>query len=124
MEEKKKPIEKKEEQKKLTYEQLEQIAGNLQAQCQQLHNQLRDTQRVIAEFNEVGMLLDILDKADEILGYSLKDPILRYMIDALAADKLQGISHNNVWIFAGYMLSCCFPHPWSSGASCLLRGSR
>jgi len=36
------------------------------------------------------------------IGYSLKDPILRYIIDALAADRMQGMQHNNVWIFAGY----------------------
>ena len=54
----------KEEQKKLTYEQLEQVAANLQRQCQQLYEQLRGAQNVIDNFNEVEMLLSILDKAE------------------------------------------------------------
>jgi hypothetical protein len=54
----------KEEQKKLTYEQLEQVAGNLQRQCQQMYDQLREAQNVINNFNEVEMLLYILDKSE------------------------------------------------------------
>ena len=55
---------KEEENKKLTYEQLEQVAGNLNAQCQQLHSQLRSAQNTIAQVNEIGMLLDILGKSE------------------------------------------------------------
>lgn len=54
----------KEEPKKLTYEQLEQVAGNLQRQCQQLYDQLKGAQNVIDSFNEVEMLLSILGKAE------------------------------------------------------------
>ena len=54
----------KKEEKKLTYEQLEQVAGNLNAQCQQLHSQLRSAQNTIAQVNEIGMLLDILGKSE------------------------------------------------------------
>ena len=54
----------KKEENKLTYEQLEQVAGNLNAQCQQLHSQLRSAQNTIAQVNEIGMLLDILGKSE------------------------------------------------------------
>lgn len=64
MEEKKKKTEEVKEPKKLTYEQLEQVAGNLNKQCQELWNQLQETKRVISEFNEIGMLLEILDKSE------------------------------------------------------------
>ena len=50
--------------KKLSYEELEQIAGNLNQQCRQMQNQIRSMQNVIAEFNEIGMLLDVLDKSE------------------------------------------------------------
>ena len=49
---------------KLTYEQLEQVASNLNDKCRQLYKQLQDAQAVIAEFNEIGMLLAILDKSE------------------------------------------------------------
>lgn len=57
---------KKEEgsQPKLTFEELERIAVDLQNQRDQLRNQLRSAQSIIAEFNEIGMLLDILDKSE------------------------------------------------------------
>ena len=55
---------KKEENQKLTYEQLEQVAGNLNAQCQQLHSQLIAAQNTIAQVNEIEMLLDILGKSE------------------------------------------------------------
>ena len=51
-------------QEKLSYEQLEQLAGNLNKQCQQFYNQLQEANRTISEFNEIGMLLDILDKGE------------------------------------------------------------
>ena len=54
----------KKEENKLTYEQLEQVAGNLNAQCQQLHSQLKSAQNTIAQVNEIGMLLDILGKSE------------------------------------------------------------
>lgn len=51
-------------EEKLTYEQLEQLAGNLNKQCQQFYTQLQEANRVISEFNEIGTLLDILDKSE------------------------------------------------------------
>ncbi|MBP3279015.1 MAG: hypothetical protein J6M44_08690 [Butyrivibrio sp.] len=50
--------------KPLTREQLEQLAGNLQRQCQQFYNQLQEANQVIANFNEIGMLLDILGRSE------------------------------------------------------------
>ena len=49
---------------KLSYEQLEQIAGNLNHQCQQMQQQIRNMQQALAEVNEIGMLLDILGKSE------------------------------------------------------------
>jgi hypothetical protein len=52
------------DQEKLSYEQLEQIAGNLNQQCRQMQEHIRSLQNAIAEFNEIGMLLDVLDKSE------------------------------------------------------------
>ena len=49
---------------KLTYEQLEQLAGNLNNKCQQLYSQLKEANRMITEFNEIEMLLSILGKSE------------------------------------------------------------
>lgn len=49
---------------KLTYEQLEQVANNLNKQCQQMYGQLQEANRVISEFNEIDMLLSILGKSE------------------------------------------------------------
>lgn len=49
---------------KYTYEQLEQIAGSLHAQCMQLQNNLNEAQGVIAGFNTVGMLMSIVEKGE------------------------------------------------------------
>ncbi len=51
-------------QEKMTYEQLEQLAGNLNRQCQQFYQQLQEANRVISDFNEIGMLLDILGRSE------------------------------------------------------------
>ena len=52
------------QQDKLSYEQLEQIAGNLNQQCRQMQEHIRNLQNAIAEFNEIGMLLDVLGKSE------------------------------------------------------------
>ena len=52
------------EQKKLSYEELEQVAGNLNKQCQQMYSKLQEADRVISEFNEIGMLLSVLEKSE------------------------------------------------------------
>ena len=41
-------------QEKLSYEQLEQIAGNLNQQCRQMQQVINNQQQAIAEFNEIG----------------------------------------------------------------------
>ena len=52
------------QQEKLSYEQLEQIAGNLNQQCKQMQQVINSQQQIIAEFNEIGMLLDVLGKSE------------------------------------------------------------
>ena len=52
------------EGQKLTYEQLEKVAVDLQNQRNQYYSQLQKAQSVIAEFNEIGMLLEILAKSE------------------------------------------------------------
>lgn len=49
---------------KIPYEQLEQIAGQLNQQCRVLQQQLVQAQNTIAEFNEIGMLLGVLGKSE------------------------------------------------------------
>jgi hypothetical protein len=49
---------------KLSYEQLEQLVNNLNRQCQQFYSQLQEANKIISEFNEVGMLLSILEKSE------------------------------------------------------------
>lgn len=46
---------------KLTYEQLEQVANNLNNQCKQMYDKLMEAQKIIADFNEIGMLLSIIE---------------------------------------------------------------
>lgn len=57
-------MEAQKEQKKLSYEELEQVANNLNKQCQQFYQQLQEANHVISEFNEIEMLLSILDKSE------------------------------------------------------------
>ncbi|WP_182057617.1 anti-phage defense-associated sirtuin Dsr1 [Pantoea sp. ME81] len=40
------------------------------------------------------------------VGYSIDDPVLRYMMDALAADKRQGEATQAAWAFAAYSNGC------------------
>lgn len=48
-------------EKKLTYEQLEQVANSLNNRCRDLYNSLQEAQKVISSFNEIGMLLSIIE---------------------------------------------------------------
>lgn len=57
-----KPTEKKSD--KLTYEQLENVANDLNMQCRQLYAKLQNAQKVISEFNDLGLLLEIIGKAE------------------------------------------------------------
>ena len=58
------PESEKKTSEKLSYEQLEQVAGNLNIQCRQLQNSLREAQSVIAGFNVVELLLSIIEKGE------------------------------------------------------------
>ena len=49
---------------KLSYEQLEQVAGNLNMQCKQLQNSLHEAQQIISGFNVVELLLSIIEKGE------------------------------------------------------------
>lgn len=63
MEEKKRTKSAKAETKQeFTYEQLEEIARRLSSQCNQLQAQLNEAQKIIDNFNILGMLLSILGK--------------------------------------------------------------
>ena len=53
-----------EQPKKLSYEELEQTAINLNDKCKQLYSQLQEANRIISEFNEIGMLLSILERSE------------------------------------------------------------
>ena len=67
MEEKSKTVEMKPTQKKsekLTYEQLENVANDLNMQCKQLYAKLQNAQKIINEFNDLGLLLEIIGKGE------------------------------------------------------------
>ena len=53
-----------EKSKKLTYEELEQACNNLHTNCRRLAQQLQEAERVIANLNDVGILLSILSHSD------------------------------------------------------------
>lgn len=49
---------------KLTYEQLEQLAGNLNVQCRQLYSQLQQANQYISDLKEISVLMTVLDKSE------------------------------------------------------------
>lgn len=49
---------------KLSYEDLERVAIDLNNQCSKLYEQLQNAKRTIAEFNEIGLLLGIVSKGE------------------------------------------------------------
>lgn len=53
-----------EKQEKLTYEQLEQLAGNLNQQCQELYTQLQRTRNMISGLQVVEILLAVLKQGE------------------------------------------------------------
>lgn len=80
------------QQEKLSYEQLEQIANNLNQQCRQMQEHIRSLQNVIAEFNEISMLLDILGKSEhfnEAFVIRCSSKIEELIIKALDASEKQ-----------------------------------
>lgn len=85
-------VEKTGQQEKLSYEQLEQIANNLNQQCRQMQEHIRNLQNVIAEFNEISMLLDILGKSEhfnEDFVIRCSSKIEELIIKALDASEKQ-----------------------------------
>lgn len=62
--EKKVNVEVKNDNEKLSYEQLERVARDLNMQCRQLASQLQSAQKVISEFNDLEMLLGIIAKSE------------------------------------------------------------
>ena len=66
MEKKSKELKKdvRQESQKLSYEQLEQVALQMRNANNDLYKRLQNAQQAIAEFNEIGMLLDILGKSE------------------------------------------------------------
>lgn len=52
------------ETKKLSYEELEQVAARLQAQCQELYSNLCEARAAMDALNEVHLLLRVLERAD------------------------------------------------------------
>lgn len=61
---KKETVKSEEKQEKLTYEQLEEVANELSGRCTQLYKKLMEAQQVIAGFNDVGLLLEIIEKGE------------------------------------------------------------
>lgn len=66
MEEKKEKKVKKEtpSKEKMSYEDLEKAAIELDKRCSFLYQKLQEAQKVIADFNEIGLLLSILKEAE------------------------------------------------------------
>ena len=48
----------------LTYEQLKQVASGLKAQCDQLYQKLREAHNIISNFNDIGLLISIIEKSE------------------------------------------------------------
>lgn len=53
-----------EEPKKLPYEELEKLCVQLRGANNELYKRLQNAETAIAEFNEVGLLLDLLGKSE------------------------------------------------------------
>lgn len=54
----------KPQNEKLSYEQLERVASELNSKCNQFYQQLKEAQSIIDNFNEIGMLSSLLSKAE------------------------------------------------------------
>jgi hypothetical protein len=50
--------------KKLSYEELESLAANLNDQCNKMYTQLQKAHSIVNGFNLVGLLLNVLSKSD------------------------------------------------------------
>lgn len=49
---------------KLSYEELENVANQLNNRCKELYAKLQDTNKVLADLNGVELLLDVLGKSE------------------------------------------------------------
>lgn len=86
------PKKSEKKQEKLSYEQLEQIANGLNQECHRLQQQLQQAKQTIAETNELGILLAILDKAEhfrEEFAVRCADKIEEIITAALDASEKQ-----------------------------------
>lgn len=86
------------QKEKLSYEQLEQIAGNLNQQCRQMQQIINNQQQAIAEFNEIGMLLDVLGKSEhfsEKFVTRCSNKIEELITKAMDASEKQEVESNN-----------------------------
>ena len=86
------------QKEKLSYEQLEQIAGNLSQQCRQMQQVINNQQQAIAEFNEIGMLLDVLGKSEhfnEKFVTRCSNKIEELITKAMDASEKQEVESNN-----------------------------
>ena len=86
------------QKEKLSYEQLEQIAGNLNQQCRQMQQVINNQQQAIAEFNEIGMLLDVLGKSEhfsEKFVTRCSNKIEELITKAMDASEKQETESNN-----------------------------
>lgn len=52
------------EPKRFSYEELEKLCSQLRGSNAELFNRLQNAEAVIAEFNEVGMLLSVLERSE------------------------------------------------------------
>lgn len=50
--------------KKLSYEELESLAANLNDQCNKMYSQLQKAHSIVNGFNLVSLLLNVLNKSD------------------------------------------------------------
>lgn len=67
MEKKSKTVEmdsKPKQGEKMSYEQLEQLAFQLNNTCKQMHQKLAEAERAINEVNEISILLDVLKRGE------------------------------------------------------------
>jgi hypothetical protein len=86
------------QKEKLSYEQLEQIAGNLNQQCRQMQQIISNQQQAIAEFNEMGLLLDVLGKSEhfsEKFVTRCADKIEELITKAMDASEKQDVEPKN-----------------------------
>lgn len=71
-------------QEKISYEELEKVASNLNQQCKAMYQKLQEAEHVISNFNDIGMLLSIL-KQSEYFDDSFTSRCARKVQDTVTA---------------------------------------